>query len=255
LTYSYAGADHLKNEIIVIAHPRTISATNTEILWQLADGVIRVPANGTREMFVKYEGIDSVRVGAKEVSITDLTFEQGSASVTVDAKANGAELLFTNSAGTDALVKTCIVRGRKIVDRGVIEVKASDGESISFYGRRTLRLNLPSVDNLDDAQYIADFEVEWRGQPRGLATSVTLKSHIGGTGDHHVHQISKTIGDRVTISETQTGHSATYLIVGESHQIEGKLYVTTWYLEPELDYAPMLLGVTGRGEIGNRIGF
>jgi hypothetical protein len=45
------------------------------------------------------------------------------------------------------------------------------------------------------------------------------------------------------------------LIVGESHQIEGKLYVTTWYLEPELDYAPLLLGVTGRGEIGNRIGF
>jgi hypothetical protein len=96
LSYSYAGADHLKNEIIVIAHPRTISATNTEILWQLADGVIRVPVNGTREVFVKYEGVDSVQVGAKEVSITDLTFEQGSASVTVDAKANGAELLFTN---------------------------------------------------------------------------------------------------------------------------------------------------------------
>jgi hypothetical protein len=84
----------------VIAHPRTISATNTEILWQLADGVIRMPANGTRELFVKYEGFDSVRVGAKEVSITDLTFKQGSATVTVSAKANGAELLFTNTTGT-----------------------------------------------------------------------------------------------------------------------------------------------------------
>ena len=57
-------------------------------------------------------------------------------------------------------------------------------------------------------------------------------------------------GDRVTITETQTGHSDTYIVIGESHQLEGSLYTTQWYLEPQPAVTPGLVGVAGRNELG-----
>ncbi|MEM6528196.1 MAG: hypothetical protein AAF653_07855, partial [Chloroflexota bacterium] len=260
MDYIYAGPDHLKNDIVVIAHPRTISESADEILWELGSGLIRVVAGETRDVYASYEDDKDTRVGGKEVRVdaADLEFQQGEATVTVDERANGANLTFTNNSTVDALVSKCIVRGRKIVDRGRLEATSQDTTSITDYGQRTMRLNLASVDNLEDAEYIASYELTRRGTLRGQATSVTLQSHALYGGNQHARQLDVTIGDLVTIKETQTGHGGPlddendgkmYYVIGESHEIEGEMYATQWYLEPTPNATRYLVGVAGRSEL------
>ena len=258
LTYSYAGLDALKNEVTVIAHPRTISASAGDLLWKLEDAVITVEPGKPRTVYVKYDDGANQRVGAQDVTVTNVSFEQGTATAEVKANANGAELTFTATGNQSAVVTNCEVRGRKIVDSGQMEAKASDAGSILDYGRRTLRLNLPSIDRLDEAQAIAGHERDQRSQPRGRVQTLTLASHGKQGGGPHSEQLARTMGNLITIKETQTGHEGNYHVIGEAHELTAgaTLWKTTWYLEPAPaiyatpDGYPWKLGVVGRSELG-----
>lgn len=252
MAYTYAGIDRIKNEVIVNCHPRTITANTDNVLWDLGDAVIRVDAGQTRELYVKYADTEGKRTGAKDVTVTDVTFQSGTASAAVTASANGATLKFTNSGTEPAIVSGCKVRGRKIVDAGQMEAKAIDNSSIISFGRRSLRLNLPSIDNLEQAQYIADFERDRRKSPKGEVNTITVASHGKNGGSQHAHQLARTLGDMITVTETQTGHSENYFIIGEAHELtdSATFYKTTWYLEIAPDTFPWQLGVAGRSELG-----
>lgn len=263
MAYSYANIDQCKNEIIVACHPRKMSLSTNDVLWELGDSIIRVEPGKTREVYIKYEDEDGKRVGAREVTVTDVEFEEGSAAVTVEAKANGANLKFVNNGTQNALVKKCVVKGRKIVDSGEMEAKATNLGSMIDYGRRTMRINLPSIDSLEHAQYIADFERDRRSQPKGEVSAITVLSH--GTkssvdeedpnyNELHKRQLELTLGDVVTVKETQTAHERNYYIIGEAHELTvgATLWKTTWYLEPAPNEYPWRLGVTGRSELGDK---
>lgn len=252
MKYSHAGLDYLKNEVIVICHPRTMSGSTDVVLWELGDSVIRVEKDKPRTLFVKFEDENGKRVGGKDITVTDLEFEgQNTATVTVEAKANGAQLTFNSPTG--AVVKKCLVRGRKILDSGNIEVKAVDVGSITDYGRRTLRINLPSIDSLEQAQYIADFERDRRKDATGLTHSITVLSHGKQGGGHHTQQLALTLGSLIRVQETQTDHDANYYVIGEAHELTSgaTLWKTTWYLEPAPATYPWQLGVEGRSNLGN----
>jgi hypothetical protein len=253
MAYTYAELDECKNEIIVVCHPRKMGTTANDILWELEDAIIRVEPGKTREVYIKYEDEGKNRIGGRDVTVTDVEFESGTATVIVDAKANGAELKLVNNGTVAAIVKKCIIRGRKITDSGEMEAKAIDQSSIIDYGRRTLRLNLPSIDSLEHAQYIADFERDRRGQPRGTVAAVTVASHGKKGGGQHAHQFARTLGDLITIQETQTGHDKNYYVIGEAHELTNSatLWKTTWYLEPAPTSYPWKLGVEGRSELGD----
>lgn len=151
----------------------------------------------------------------------------------IDAQANGANLTFSNTGTGPAYVTACQVKGRKIIDSGQMEAREVDRLSIGYYGRRTMRLNLSSLMSLDDAEQIALFEKQRRAKPRGDVQSVTMLSHARAGGGQHTNQLALTLGDQITLSETQTQHNANYWVIGEAHEIKGAgtLYQTTWYLE------------------------
>jgi hypothetical protein len=252
LAYVYAGLEHMKNEVIVTCHPREVSSSDQDILWELEGAVIGVEVDKPRSIFVKYKDTEGNRVGAKEVTVGDLKFSQGSATAQVEAKANGAELTFNNTGHVPAIITQCIVRGRKITDFGTMEAKATHGASIVDYGRRTLRLNLPAIDNLEQAEYIAQFEKNRRGLPLGAVSTMKLLSHARLGGGRHQQQLALTVGDKVAVAETQTGHQAEHIIVGESHSLSsgGAFFESTWYLEPAPSCYPWKLGAEGRSELG-----
>jgi hypothetical protein len=253
LAYAYASLEQTKNEILVICHPRTISDTADNLLWQLGEAIIRIEPGKKREVYVKYEDESKNRIGAKDVTVTNVQFEAGTATVTVEPHANGTNLIFDNvDPKVPALVKKCEVKGRKITDSGEIEAKATDTASIVDYGRRSLRINLPSIDNLEQAQYIADFERDRRGQPRGEVSAITMLSHGKNGGGEHVHQLARTLGDLIAVQETQTSHNKQYFIVGEAHELTmgATLWKSTWYLEPAPSVYPWKVSVTGRSELG-----
>jgi hypothetical protein len=243
IAYTYAGQDICKNDIFVNCHPRKLGDSADEVLWELDSGAIKVAAGETREMYVKYKDDNDNRVGGKDVTVGDLEFDRGSATASVEAKANGAELTFTNSGSVDAIITACKVKGRKITDFGQMEAIARDGVSQGKYGKRTLKINLPSIDDLDEAQRIADFELNRRTDPSGTVISLS---------DHHADQLTLTIGDLVTVQESQSAHGRDYFVVGETHKLVNgaELYTTTWFLEPAPDTYPWALGVTGCAELG-----
>ena len=240
MKYTFASLDQTKNEIIVTCHPRSVAAAPTT-LWELKDAVIRVAPGETREVYVKYKDEKDKRIGGKDVTVEGVEYLQGSCTVEVEAKANGANLVFKNeSADTEAVVKKCLVVGRKIVDEGQMDARAIDQTSITYFGRRTMNINLPSIDDLDQARYIADFERDRRKTPFGLAQMITLQSHAERGGARHADQLALTVGSLVRLRETQTDHEGTYFIIGEAHELArgGKHWTTSWYLEPQVETLP-----------------
>ena len=251
MKYSFASPDQTKNEIIVTCHPRSVAAEPTT-LWELKDAVIRVAPGETREVYVKYKDEKEKRVGGKDVTVEDVEYLQGTCAVEVEAKANGANLVFKNeSADTEAVVEKYLVVGRKIVDEGQMDARAIDQTSITYFGRRTMNINLPSIDDLDQAQTIADFERDRRKTPFGLSGSITLQSHAEYGGGRHEEQLALTIGSLVRLRETQTAHDGTYIIIGEAHALAGagKHWTTTWYLEPQVETLPWKLGDSSRSQL------
>ncbi|MCY3779374.1 MAG: hypothetical protein OXG78_03610 [Chloroflexi bacterium] len=251
MKYSFASPDQTKNEIIVTCHPRSVAAEPTT-LWELKDAVIRVAPGETREVYVKYKDEKEKRVGGKDVTVEDVEYLQGTCAVEVEAKANGANLVFKNeSEDTEAVIEKCLVKGRKIVDEGQMDARAIDQTSITYFGRRTMNINLPSIDDLDQAQYIADFERNRRKTPFGLAQLITLHSHAEDGGGRHADQLALTIGSLLQLRETQTDHDGTYIIIGEAHELArgGKHWTTTWYLEPQVETLPWKLGDADRSKL------
>ena len=148
MQYSFASLEQTKNEVIVTCHPRSVAPAPTT-LWELKDAVIRVAPGARREVYVKYKDEKDKRIGGKEVTVQDVKFLQGRCQVTVEAKANGANLVFKNESDyREAVVEKCVVKGRKIVDEGQMDARAIDQESITFFGRRAMNINLPSIDDL-----------------------------------------------------------------------------------------------------------
>jgi hypothetical protein len=254
MEYVYGGIDETKNEVIVTAHPRIISPDSIQVLWKLGDKKIEVKTDKPLEFFVKYEDENSKdRIGGRNVTIQEIEFETGGATVVIDDRANGANLTFTAIGDKAALIKKLVLQGQKITDSGEMEAKATDNASIIDYGRRTLKLNIPSVGSLEEAQYIADFERRRRGQPRGDVSQVKLLSHSKLGGSQHAQQLARTLGDGVRIQEAQTAHDSKYYIIGEMHRLHqgAEMLETTWFLErAPIAPFPWKLGVSGRSNVG-----
>jgi hypothetical protein len=237
--YEYASPDDLKNEIVVTCHPRSVGETADEILWTL-DKPVTVQPGKEQKISIKYgdKEAGNVRIGAKDVTLEGVAFTSGSASVTLEAKANSATLVIKNESTANAVLKSATVRGRKITDYGKMEATAYDGISAAYYGRRQMRMNIASMDDLVQAEQTAQYELARRKEPRGMIRSLTVKSHAVEGGGPHAQQLARTLGHTLTISESQTGHtSKRYVIIGEAHRLSegGELLETTWYLEPIID--------------------
>ena len=258
MTYSFAGSDQVKNEVIVICHPRKISATADNVLWDLGDSTLRVKAGEKETMYLKFQDGDGNQLAGRDITVNNLEFQQGTALATLEDKATGTYLHLDNSAGSvDAIIKSCTIKGRKITDYDHLEAKSTDDLSVSLYGKRVMRINLPSIDSLEKGKPIADYEIIRRKDPRGLVQAVTLRSHgtrggDDGPTDFHLEQLTLTLGDRVDVTETQSGHDASYYIIGEVHKLSdgAARYETTWYLEPTPDIYPWRLGYDRLPEFG-----
>lgn len=238
LDYDYASQGELANEVRVNCHPRSISAGDNDLLWTLEEPITLEPEE-ERQIGAAYRDETDNRIGGRNVTLSNVSFstEKGFvAGVLVFEKvgANKATLWLRNlDKKKKVKLETAELHGQKITDFGQAEAYAVDHASKSLYGHREMRLDLNSVDKLNNAQAIADFELLRRKMPAGKVQSLTLRSHGKDGGNSHTQQLARTIGDRITIIENQTGHEGDYFIIGEEHKLRasGTEYETKWYLE------------------------
>jgi prophage tail gpP-like protein len=124
---------------------------------------------------------------------------------------------------------------------------AEDTTSIGSYRRQSFTYPF-IMDDVDVAQNMADYLVDLWANPVGRIQSITLPAYQSDTT--LTQCLVRTIGDRITLAETQTGTSADYFIIGESFQLADKNVVTSWTLEPADSQNYWLLGTTDFGELG-----
>ncbi|MBL8161724.1 MAG: hypothetical protein JNJ61_07020, partial [Anaerolineae bacterium] len=127
------------------------------------------------------------------------------------------------------------LRGTPLLREDPLLIEHSDGTSIALYGVRQAEYDLSLLSRYDEADQIARYELARRSSPRGAVRTVTLD----GAG-----VLGLTLFNRVTISDSQTEHTADYFIVAEQHMVSagGSLHRTTWLLEPAEDDIYFVIG-------------
>ncbi len=243
LTYDYG------TEVVSLVRvgliPRYIGPAQS-VLW-VSEAAQVIAAGDVRRMTVHYRDDQKRPIGALSVAAprrgvdyqaNTLANGQGSdQSAAVDifvmeASFSAATLEIRNT-GTRALylLPGFQLLGRPLYQGDPVTIDALDHEAQVFYGPRTFELNLPLLDKLEQGDQIARFELSRRREVSGTVRSLTLSA---------VHQptavLTRTLFDRITISETQTGHSADYFIIAEAHQVTqgGLRHSVTWTLESAL---------------------
>jgi hypothetical protein len=238
LDYDFASQGEFANEVRVNCHPRSISAGENDLLWSLEDSITLEPED-EREIGAAYRDETDNRIGGRMLNLSNVSFstEKGFVEgrlILEKAGANKATLRLRNPDKKKRIkLETAELRGQKITDFGQMEAIAIDHASKSLYGHREMSLDLNSVDKQEAAQGIADFELLRRKQPTGKVQAMTLRSHGKGGGNAHAQQLALSIGDRIGVTENQTGHEGDYFIIGEEHKLRqsGLEFESKWYLE------------------------
>lgn len=268
-TMDYRYGEHLANVVKIHVQPRTISAGNNELLWEAEDDIaVPTVAPGEQPKVIRANfksADDGTRIAGRNVKKPNATagtlagtgkkgvklsrmkmrFEadarSAKISVEVPAQTPGQPSLFT--------LTTLQVRGQKLTSWKEQELEAVNDESIARRGKQEYTVPAGLLDNLDFAQQVIDYELARRKDPRGEVFAVTLRN-VDQT--NLIQMLNRTMGDRITVSETQTGHSADYFIIGEQHDLlDGTAnYTVTWFLETAEAGQVWVLGETGFSELG-----
>ncbi len=242
------GMDLLFNEIKVTAYPRTIGAAN-EVLWaQEAGSIPSVAAGASLTISAKFRDPNNkeVSIGGKTVVppvvTTDYLMNAASdgsganltANFTVVATvyANNASILITNTGGTDGYITLLQIRGLAVRAYAPPTVTASDSTSQTTYkSKRTLPLDLVLQDNVNTATTLAAYLLGLYKDPPGQVAGAMFYADRNSTFSAYAQDLD--VGDRITLSEAQTGISGDFFINAIRHVIDvGRSHRVTVDVEP-----------------------
>lgn len=243
LTYDY-GAE-VVSQVRVRLIPRYVGQPQS-VLWA-SESPQLIAAGDVRRISVRYRDAEKRPVGALNVipprrgvdyQANTLADGQGSDQTAVvgifviEASFSAATLEIRNTGPRAVyLLPGFQLLGQPLYQGDPVVVDMLDHEAQVFYGPRTFELNLPLLDTLEQGDQVARFELARRREAAGAVRSITLSA---------VHQptqvLTRTLFDRITISETQTGHTADYFIISEAHMVTqgGLRHTVTWTLESAL---------------------
>lgn len=128
-----------------------------------------------------------------------------------------------------------------------MEAKARDEASITTYGLSRFRFPY-NLDQIYLAESMARFLLNQRKAPTGVLQSITLPAHASNS--RMAMALARTVGDRITFSEPQTGVAGEYFILSESWQLQEKQVMVQWQLTPATDHY-WLLGLAGYTELNS----
>ena len=242
LDYVY-GADVI-NRIGVSILPRSIGAPGTTLWTLAAPQKINPGEAGTCQIIIHYRDADARPLGALSAitpapffdylanTLADGTGQDRTAqiAVTLSEFSASAAVLTLRNLGTDIayLQAGARLRGTPIIQGDPITLQQTDWASVSLHGLNTLTLNLPALGSLEDADQLARFELTRRKDSRGQVRRIQVSS-----ANLLTQVLARTLFDRITVTETQTDHSAGYFIIAEEHTVDlgSARHEVSWLLE------------------------
>jgi hypothetical protein len=240
----YAYGEGTISHVQVRLLPRSIGSDGTT-LWELSSP-LRIPArtDPPLQVVAHFRDSEGRPIGALAL-IPPVPQEDYSANTNASGGGNdmthridivlrqsnfSAVLLeIRNRANRDAFLQPGTrLRGTPLYTGDPLLVEQVSRESLIFYSPQALRFDLPALDSSEQADSLARYELARRKTPRGSIRSLTL-SRI-----HHTTQIlERTLFDRITVQEAQTGHAADYFILAEAHTVDlgSTRHHVSWTLE------------------------
>lgn len=251
----YGYGTMIANRVEVKVYPRAVSASNTELLWELEKPLI-VPVGEEKTVRARYVSGEGQLLGARDVYFTDATGNLDRLNIFLVAGAKSAEIRVVNTGTINAALSTLSLYGQTLISYDTESVIINDGASAATYGKRELMIDTILLEDRIVAQSIAEYELGRRKDPQGMVNALRLMNR----NDSYLKtQLYLTIGSVIQVTETQTAHTARYVVMGERHKLSSgqKLLETEWVLEPLASNTNWLMGTTNYSEVGvtTRFGF
>lgn len=245
--------------------PREVGSAGT-VIYSASNLPISIRAEDSSVFTARYHDTTEKRsrVGAITVlpmlALTDYVAEYGDGTSATgellafaQAKGTSAEITLRNPTTKDMSVTTLQLRGTPIITREQATIDEIDTASIYDYGRIELPLNIPALDNEEDARQYAGYTLGVFKRAVTRFPAVTV--YANRRQETMIGALSYTVGDRITVQDEWTLHDKDYFIVGEQHVVQPSgapgehLHMVTWVLKPADRQRFWLLGVADYGEL------
>lgn len=235
----YVYGENLSNAVVVEIEPRTVSPDIVTV-WELEEP-LTVEGGKERTVNARFSGdTEGDRVAAKDVQQPmwgDTFLHDGDRAgacyiKSFETTARSARITLFNETSSNITVSMLTIKGIKLTQLNRLFIEQIDQTALEANSgvRMEYRVDTGVLSDALFAEQVARYELTRRKTPRGVVHNVNL---IGGTDARYDLSIPRTIGDCITISDTQTDHNAKYVIIGENHRFEaGNLLRTTWQVEP-----------------------
>ncbi|RMF81299.1 MAG: hypothetical protein D6737_05475, partial [Chloroflexi bacterium] len=238
----YAFGDAVVNQVEVRLIPRSVGTAGT-VLWT-TDQTQKIKRGESLDIVVTFRDDNDEPIGALALEAlvpgNDYTANANKAGTADDMTAfvhialieqsfSAALLRVRNLSAQKVFLQPGMqLRGTPLFQGNPIMVSRRDETSIAQYGLKRIAFTLPALTDIESAEQLARYELARRKDPRGTVRRMTLHDT-----QHTAQQLTRTLFDRITIIETQTGHNADYFIIAEAHHLQPKQarHETTWLLE------------------------
>ncbi len=259
LAMDYRYGEDMVNRVGVQVRPRKISSTATETLWTLDEPVTIQPGK-SRTWRCRYADDSGAEIAGRDVvqpstGAGTLVYTGGVATVSAfDAQARSAELTLSNSSSYAVTVTTLVIQGKKLTSWNTQTVFEEDAASLAAYGKRELIIDAELLDSEAQGRTVAKYALGRRGVLAGIIPRLTMTRR---TAALEALMLGMTLGDRIRVSDSKTGHDGEHFILGEEHRlIDGSLrqYEVTWTLEPADARQYFIIGTSKVGG-DDRVGY
>lgn len=258
----------LFNRVIVDLPQIEIGGSNEVLAAEIGTDSTGIDVGATIERFLNYrDPLDTVS-GSRgiagtsmvtPVSGTDYVFNSASdgsgtnvtASMTVNAYFFSGSMKYVITNGSAAKAYRITLQARGIAIRSRMP-KSIESESTQDYGVRPLPVRLKFQTNPTIAEFMADY---LRSQYEVQVNRPTMVKILPHQSERLMaHMLEREPGDRITMTESQTGLSADAIINSVNITVrQGPWFTCTWGLAPQSDLmfiVPWLIGTATRSEIG-----
>lgn len=253
----------------VIETPQVVKGTSIEVLASFSGtDATGIDDGATVEIWANYADPNDTGTAPRSiagtsmiapVATTDYTYNSAadgsgtnltaSVSVTATYFTGSVKYTITNSSGSKAYRTLLRSRGYAIRTYNPVTVIA---ESVEDYGEITQNISLKFQNNLGTAAFIADYLLSQYSAQVDRPQTLSINPHASERLMAHV--MEREPGDRISLTETQTGLSADAIINNISIKVsQGDWITCTWGLAPQSSYmfiSPWKLGTVGRSEVG-----
>ncbi len=231
------------NDIEIPVLPRRLGSPNS-LLWSLSAPLQLAPGQPRRLQITFRDDVTRL-IGALIITSYTLSASQNGSDVTSfvsswlsDITLNGAVLNITHPYNKTVSLAALNLYGTPLFCDLPQTSHLVDMTSVTAYGRHHRSLTLLALSTLEQADDIALYEISHLKTPRVQALSVTLT-----TQSHPSHVLTRTLYERITVSETQSLPVGDYLICAETHHVAwGLSHQVTWLLEPVDDAIFLCVG-------------